>query len=168
MPTPLSDLRKIIEQKGAGKFVAVSEALNQLAVTLDRENFLPFVHEIAPTHFDFLMDVTAVDYLLQKRKPRFEVVYHLFHTTTYDRIRIKVRVPEEDLRVDSLYPIWEAAYFLEREVWDLYGISFPGHPDLRRILLYDQFEGHPLRKDYPILLEQPIVPLRPVQANPTH
>lgn len=125
------------------------------------------MEKFSTIHFDFLMDVTAVDYLLQNKKPRFEVVYHLFHTKTYDRIRIKVPVTEEIPEVASVYPIWKTAYFLEREVWDLYGIKFTGHPDLRRILLYEEFVGFPLRKDYYIRDEQPLIGLREVEANPT-
>jgi NADH-quinone oxidoreductase subunit C len=105
--------------------------------------------------FDMLMDLTAVDYLGQT--PRFEVVYHLFATGTNQRIRIKVRVAEEAAEVASVVSLYASANWMEREVFDLYGIRFDGHPDLRRILLYDEFEGHPLRKDYPKERRQPLV-----------
>ncbi|HZP46527.1 MAG TPA: NADH-quinone oxidoreductase subunit C [Candidatus Binataceae bacterium] len=88
--------------------------------------------------------------------PRFAVVYHLISTSHLHRLRIKCRVPEDDPRIASLTPVWPGANWLERETWDLYGIRFEGHPDLRRIYLYDEFEGHPLRKDYGKLDEQPI------------
>jgi NADH-quinone oxidoreductase subunit C len=168
MPTPLAELKKIIQEKQGDKILQITDAIGELAITVDKKNSFALFEEFSKTHFDFLMDITAVDYLLQNKKPRFEVVYHLFHTQTYDRIRVKVPVCEEDASIASVYPIWKAAHFLEREVWDMYGIQFPGHPDLRRVLLYEEFVGFPLRKDYPIHKEQPLVPLRNVEANPTH
>jgi NADH-quinone oxidoreductase subunit C len=89
---------------------------------------------------------------------RFAVVYHLNSLTLHHRLRIKCRVPENDPTIDSLTPIWPGANWLEREAYDLYGIRFHGHPDLRRIYLYDEFVGHPLRKDYHKHAEQPIEP----------
>jgi NADH-quinone oxidoreductase subunit C len=90
--------------------------------------------------------------------PRFAVVYHLTSTTRFHRLRIKCRVPEEDPTIASLTSVWPGANWLERETYDLYGIRFIGHPDLRRIYLYDEFVGHPLRKDYGKFDEQPIQP----------
>jgi NADH-quinone oxidoreductase subunit C len=90
--------------------------------------------------------------------PRFAMVYHLTSTRYLHRIRIKCRVPEDDPTIASLAPLWQGADWLERETYDLYGIRFSGHPDLRRIYLYDGFEGHPLRKDYHKHHEQPIEP----------
>jgi NADH-quinone oxidoreductase subunit C len=105
--------------------------------------------------FDLLVDVTAVDYL--GRIPRFEVVYHLYSVPLNHRIRIKVALEESDPRLPSLVPIWAGANWLERETWDLYGIVFEGHPNLRRIYLYEEFQGHPLRKDYPKTKRQPLI-----------
>lgn len=105
--------------------------------------------------FDFLMDVTAVDY--QGREPRFEVVYHLYSLARNHRVRLKVGVPEANPRVASVTCVWRGANWLERETYDMYGIQFDGHPDLRRIYLYEEFEGHPLRKDYPKEKRQPLV-----------
>jgi len=105
--------------------------------------------------FDMLTDLTAVDYL--GRSPRFEVVYHLYSTGARHRLRVKAGVAEEPCEIDSAVDIWLAANWMEREVWDMYGICFRGHPDLRRILLYEAFEGHPLRKDYPKQKRQPII-----------
>ena len=102
--------------------------------------------------FDVLMDVTAVDY--NERKPRFEVVYHLLSLSFNRRLRIKLQIAEGK-PVESLTPMWGCANWLEREVWDMFGIPFSGHPDLKRILMYDEFEGHPLRKDYPYKKRQP-------------
>ncbi|MBW1684657.1 MAG: NADH-quinone oxidoreductase subunit C [Deltaproteobacteria bacterium] len=105
--------------------------------------------------FEMLTDVTAVDYLGEE--PRFEMVYHFYSVSGNRRLRIKARVPEEPAEIDSLVDVYASANWMEREVWDLYGIRFKGHPDLRRILLYEEFEGHPLRKDYPKEKRQPLV-----------
>lgn len=105
--------------------------------------------------YNYLMDLTAVDYW--KRRPRFEMVYHFLSLKNNSRIRVKVPVPEPDPKVDSLTSLWSAANWYEREVYDMFGIQFMGHPDLRRILMYPEFEGHPLRKDYPIEKRQPLI-----------
>jgi NADH-quinone oxidoreductase subunit C len=105
--------------------------------------------------FDMLTDVTCVDYLGET--PRFEMVYHLYSLAKNHRLRIKARVPEEPCEIDTLCPLWPSANWMEREVWDLYGVRFTGHPDLRRLLLYEEFQGHPLRKDYPKERRQPLV-----------
>jgi NADH-quinone oxidoreductase subunit C len=96
-----------------------------------------------------------VDY--QPRRPRFEVVYHFFSRENNWRVRIKVPLEEPDPEVDSLTSLWKNANWFEREAFDMFGIRFKGHPDLRRILMYPEFEGHPLRKDYPITRRQPLV-----------
>jgi NADH-quinone oxidoreductase subunit C len=108
--------------------------------------------------FDMLSDLTVVDYL--GRVPRFEVVYQLKSLARNHRLRVKVLVPEEDPVVPTAVPIWKSANWSEREAWDLFGIRFDGHPDLRRILMYPEFVGHPLRKDYPVLKRQPLIPER--------
>jgi NADH-quinone oxidoreductase subunit C len=128
-----------------------------------RESFR-FFKEDARLHLDFLSDITAVDYW-KKQEPRFEVVYQLHSLNGGKRLRVRVPVPEDDATVESLTPLWRGANFLEREVWDLFGIRFIDHPDLRRILLYDEFQGHPLRKDYPVNLWQPRVPERKVDGT---
>jgi NADH-quinone oxidoreductase subunit C len=123
---------------------------------LDAMRFLKSDSALA---FDMLSDVCAVDHL--PRAPRFEVVYHLYSVAKNHRLRVKVPVemPADGASpsVPSVVELWPSANWMEREVWDLYGISFAGHPDLRRILLYDEFEGHPLRKDYPKERRQPLV-----------
>ncbi|HNW45084.1 MAG TPA: NADH-quinone oxidoreductase subunit C [Elusimicrobiales bacterium] len=106
--------------------------------------------------FDFLMDLTAADYL--PREPRFELVCHFYSSAHNYRLRLKCPVPADDAAVDSLTPLWAGANWFEREVYDMFGIKFNGHPDLRRILMYDGFEGHPLRKDYPLKKRQPRLP----------
>jgi NADH-quinone oxidoreductase subunit C len=107
-----------------------------------------------------LSDLTAVDYLKfpgREDGPRFEVVYHLYSLTHNHRLRLKVSVDEDDAVVPTVVSLWPIANWLEREVWDMFGIRFEGHPDLRRLLLYEEFEGHPLRKDYPIERRQPLI-----------
>ena len=110
--------------------------------------------------FDVLMDLTAVDYLKYPGRedgPRFEVVYHLYSVAHNHRLRVKVRVDEDDAVVPTAVGLWPIANWFEREVWDMFGVRFAGHPDLRRLLMYEQFVGHPLRKDYPIDRRQPLV-----------
>src|SRR5215470_15328824 len=128
-----------------------------------RESFR-FFKEDSKLRLDFLSDITAVDYW-KKKEPRFEVVYQVAALQGGRRLRVRVPVPEEDAAVESLTPLWKGANFLEREVWDLFGIKFIDHPDLRRILLYEEFQGYPLRKDYPVNLCQPRVPERKVEGT---
>ncbi len=115
-----------------------------------------YLREDPSCQMEMLVDVTAIDWQ-EKRSERYEVVYHLHSLSLKHRLRIKVAVSEEDLTVPTLTGIWRGANWPERETWDMYGIRFDGHPDLRRLLLYPEFEGHPLRKDYPVRGYQPLV-----------
>jgi NADH-quinone oxidoreductase subunit C len=108
---------------------------------------LSFVKNDSGYSYNFLSDLTAVDH--HPTEPRFEVVYNLFSWTTLARFRIKVRVKEGE-EVPTAISVWNGANWAEREVWDMFGIRFSGHPDLRRILMDHRWEGHPLRKDYPL------------------
>ena len=116
--------------------------------------------------FAMLLDVTAVDWL-DSRPERFEVVYQLLSLSTASRLTIKVAVSESSPELSSCSSLWHSANFLEREVWDMFGIRFQGHPDLRRILMYEEFQGHPLRKDYPVQGKQPRIPLRMPEVENT-
>lgn len=121
-----------------------------------------FLKENPELEFNFLMDLTAVDYLFFaggriQKEHRFEVVYHFFSLKYNHRIRIKVPVDEALAEVDTLCDLWPSANWYEREVWDMFGIKFKGHPDLRRILMYDEFKGHALRKDYQYNKRQPLI-----------
>jgi len=101
--------------------------------------------------FDYLVDITCVDYLSYRdARDRFGLVYIVANVETARRLTVRAMLNEPDLVVPSAVPFWEAANWLEREVWDLFGIRFEGHPDLRRIVLPDEFTAHPLRKDYPL------------------
>jgi NADH-quinone oxidoreductase subunit C len=130
-----------------------------LVFALAPAELLPMVQRLKGEFaFDVFLDVTAVDWLGQE--PRFEVVHHFYSTTHKLRVRLKTRVGAADPTVDSLVPLYGSAAFMERECHDMYGIEFRGNADLRPILLYEGFVGHPLRKDYPKQQEQPLVPYR--------
>jgi NADH-quinone oxidoreductase subunit C len=107
-----------------------------------------FLHDDSECPFDFLVDLCGVDHL--PLEPRFEVVYLLRSLKTKDSIRLKVSLPGSSPRIASVFSVWKGANWMEREVFDLFGITFDGHPDLRRILLTPEWEGFPLRKDYPL------------------
>jgi len=114
-----------------------------------------FLKEDRELEYSVLLDITAVDYF--KRNPRFEVVYHFLAPERRARLRVKVPVAASKLQVETLSGLWPGANWFEREIFDMFGIQFDGHPDLRRILMYPEFQGHPLRKDYPIDRRQPRV-----------
>jgi NADH-quinone oxidoreductase subunit C len=111
--------------------------------------------------FDMLVDLCGVDF--PDRAPRIEVVLHLYSIDKRHRVRLKARVGDAEgtgAEIDSIAGIWMGANWFERETWDMMGVKFRGHPDLRRLLMYPEFEGHPLRKDYPAQRTQPLVPYR--------
>lgn len=126
---------------------------NQLALTVKRERILEvmkFLKEDADLSYDFLVDLTAVDYLKMEKSPRFEAVYHLRSMKFNRRVRIKVPVPENDCKIESVCALWHTANWMEREAHEMYGIVFENHPDLRRLLIPETYEHFPLRKDYPL------------------
>ncbi|MCZ6491082.1 MAG: NADH-quinone oxidoreductase subunit C [Acidobacteria bacterium] len=120
--------------------------LGQNFFVLPPESFLPVAGYLkSESGFDMLADLTAVDY--PKREKRFEVIYQLYSFPRNERIRLKISLGEEE-SVESATPLWSAANWLEREVFDMFGIRFANHPNLKRILLPEEWQGHPLRKDY--------------------
>ncbi|MCC6443940.1 MAG: NADH-quinone oxidoreductase subunit C [Armatimonadetes bacterium] len=130
--------------------IETQEFRGQTTVLVERSRIVEiceFCRDDPDLQYNFLSDVCGADYL--GRLPRFEVVYHLLSLTLNRRVRLKVRVPEEDVRVPSVTAVWPTANWHERECYDMFGIVFDGHPDLRRILMPEDWEGHPLRKDYP-------------------
>ena len=157
---------------------ALPDAIDRLSywvgdwtVILRRERLLDAARHLRDSPgaaFDFCSDVTATDW--PPRAQRFDIVYALYSTRLRHRVRLKVRAGEGE-RVPSVVPVWPAANWLEREVFDLFGVQFEGHPDLRRILMPDEWQGHPQRKDYPLegpgemLLENPIDWLKVKQAR---
>ena len=130
----------------------VSEFRGQTRVVAGREQIygvLEFLRDVR--QFDFLVDITCVDYLnYRDAENRFGLVYLLASTITNERITLRAFLNPPELTVPSAVPLWEGANWMEREVWDMFGIRFEGHPDLRRILLPEEFAAFPLRKDYPL------------------
>jgi NADH-quinone oxidoreductase subunit C len=154
-------LRKLIEKFG-GAVVATHAGRGDATAVVDSSRtveVLRFLRDDAALAFDMLVDLTAVDYAGHPDRDglRFELVYHLLSSRHLYRVRVKAGVPEMPCQIDSIVDVWPAANWMEREVFDLYGVRFRNHPDLRRILLYEEFEGHPLRKDYPKERRQPLV-----------
>ena len=141
-----------IKEKFPEEVIDVANFRDQVSVILKRGKILDicrYLHDDPVLSLDHLQDLTAVDYL-KKKDVRFEVVYNLYSTRYHHRIRLRAQVPEDDPKISSVVPIWEGANWHERECFDMFGVIFSGHPDLRRILMPEDWEGHPLRKDYPL------------------
>jgi len=124
------------------------------------EEVCRFLRDDPELLFDMAPYITAVDY--QGEEPRFEVVYQLYSTKKNHRLRLRVPVPESDPALRTVTTVWKGANWYERYCWDMYGIRFEGHPDPRRLYMYEGFVGHPLRKDYSLRGRQPLVPERQV------
>jgi len=142
---------KLIE-RFADAVQEVSEAHGEVTLVVSREQIVDIcrcLKDAPDLRYDLLTDMAGVDYL--GREPRFEVVYHLYSISHNRRLRLKVQVPESDLIVPSVTSVWSTANWHEREAFDMLGIRFANHPDLRRIYMTDDYPGHPLRKDFPIL-----------------
>jgi NADH-quinone oxidoreductase subunit C len=135
-------------------FIAAREGLTSLARVLRDDPALSF---------DLLADLTVVDFW--PREPRFEVVYVLVSIAHRLRMRLKVRLAGSDARLETVTGIWPGANWLEREAWDLFGIVFDGHPDPRRLLMPEDWEGYPLRKDYPVQIKLPARTTEPLQVT---
>jgi NADH-quinone oxidoreductase subunit C len=123
-----------------------------------------FLRDDPTTDMKMATDLTCVDRM--GREPRFDVVLHLYSVTKKHRVRLYAGVPEDDCAVESVVGIWPGMNWFEREAYDLYGVRFRGHPDLRRILMYPEFVGHPLRKDYPKEKRQPLVRRSGIPGSP--
>jgi NADH-quinone oxidoreductase subunit C len=139
-----------LRANNAGWVLEVIEAHGELSVVVPREAIADacrFLKE--QQQFDMLADLCGAD-RGPEEEPRFVVNYHLFSTEHHDRIRLKVRVSEDDPHIETVTTVWRTANWHERETYDLFGVIFDGHPDLRRILLPSDFDGHALRKDYPL------------------
>jgi NADH-quinone oxidoreductase subunit C len=130
---------EVVQQRGETTIVVPRELLRAIAERCRQDPEL---------NFNLLTDATCVDRF--PHEPRFELNYELVSIARRDRLRLKVRLHSQDAVVDSLIPVWPGANWLEREIFDLFGVRFSGHPDLRRLLLPDDWEGHPLRKDFPV------------------
>ncbi|HEX2521709.1 MAG TPA: NADH-quinone oxidoreductase subunit C [Terriglobia bacterium] len=159
-----------LQEKFAGHIVEIHSfrgddtAIIQPAAIVPVATFLKVDPEL---DYNYLMDLTAVDCLRLGKPYRFEVVYHFFSLGKKHRVRVKLPVEARNPEVNSISSLWAGADWYEREVWDMFGIKFRGHPNLKRILMYEEFEGHPLRKDYPIRKRQPLIgPGSPSQPQP--
>lgn len=145
-------IAELIKERYPSDVKEIKEFRDQVSVTVSKDGIkemMEYLHGAPELYFDFLEDLCGVDHL-GKKETRFEVVYHLYSMRHRHMIRIKAEVPEDDCSIDSLVSIWNGANWHERECYDLFGITFNGHPDHRRILLPEDWEGHPLRKDYPL------------------
>lgn len=119
------------------------------------EQFLAVMEDLKHNKdFDYLSQITGVDYLEQDREPRFDVVYELFSLTKDRHIRVHVRLPEDEPTIPSVYHLWRGADFPERELYDMFGFTVTGHPNLKRLIMPEGWEGHPLLKDYPLTVEE--------------
>jgi NADH-quinone oxidoreductase subunit C len=141
-----------LQETHADAVLEVIQAFGELTIVVPRERIVELCTYLRMTPefgFNLLADICGVD-RGPEEDPRFEVNYHLFSTTKFHRLRLKVVVGEEDLRVPTVTGIWRTANWHERETFDMFGVHFEGHPDLRRILLPDDWQGHALRKDFPL------------------
>ena len=121
---------------------------NELTLTIVRDQIRAACSAVQAAGYNFLETVTCVDWY--PSEPRFQVTYHILSHSLKERVRLIAFVDTVDPSIDSITPVWPAANFYEREVFDLFGVRFHGHPNLRRIMMPDEWEGHPLRKDYPV------------------
>jgi NADH-quinone oxidoreductase subunit C len=139
---------------------SVSDSYGDPVIAIRADSVRPVLAALREAPFDYavLLDLTCVDFAAGEG--RFELVYHLYSLSRNVRLRIKASVPAADPAVGSLVGLWKNADWLEREVFDMFGVRFDGHPYLRRLLTYEGFEGHPLRKSYPWRLAQPRIPLK--------
>jgi NADH-quinone oxidoreductase subunit C len=120
----------------------------ELTLTVARESIILAAQAVQQAGYNFLEDVTAVDWY--PSEPRFQITYHILSQSLKQRIRLAVRLNGDDAVVDSIVPVWPSANFYEREIFDLFGVSFSGHPNMVRIMMPEDWQGHPLRKDYPV------------------
>jgi NADH-quinone oxidoreductase subunit C len=121
---------------------------DELTITVARESIIAACEAVKQAGYNFLEDVTAVDWY--PSEPRFQIVYHVLSMSRKERLRLIVCLDGDSASLDSIIPVWPAANFYEREIFDLFGVHFGGHPNLRRIMMPEDWKGHPLRKDYPV------------------
>lgn len=174
VPDPVEDndedkVVELIKTEYEKFFVESHRFRGDRTVVIKRDGLVEIVQRLKDDpelSFKFLMDETAVDYLGQE--PRFEVVYHLVNHEKNWRLRLKVKVSEKDCWVPTLVPLYEAANWFEREIMEFFGIDFKGHPEKKKLFLYDEFKGYPLRKDYPYNKRQPLIKYRDVGLERNH
>jgi NADH-quinone oxidoreductase subunit C len=156
---PITDLAELKNHPAISRLLGWKESAVQ-SVKYDRDEMTIYVDrsdiregcallkDDSACPFNFLSDVTCVDWY--PSEPRFEVIYHLLSIPKKERVRLKVRLNSSSPAIDSITSVWPGANYFEREIFDLFGVRFAGHPYLRRILMPEDWEGHPLRKDYPV------------------
>jgi len=160
MSATLPDKESVLREKADHPAVAAIAAWNpealaearwdrdELTLTIAREHIVEAAKTVQQAGYNFLEDITAVDWF--PAVPRFQISYHILSHAHKERIRLRVMIDEDSASLDSLTPVWPSADYYEREVFDLFGVRFDGHPNLRRIMMPDDWTGHPLRKDYPV------------------
>lgn len=155
----IKDFWQRLQENFPSEILSTHQEKGDLAIVIRRDRcheILQFLKEEPSLLFEMMVDLCGVDYLSLGLKPRFEVVYHLYSLTHNHRLRVRVKVPEEAITLPTVTDLWKAADWFEREAYDMFGFRFEGHPHLKRLLLFEGFEGHPLRKDYPIAKRQKI------------
>ena len=160
MSETLADKESVLREMAGHPAVAAVTALdpdvladarwdrNELTLTIAPESIVPAASAVQAAGYNFLEDVTAVDWF--PASPRFQISYHIVSHTLKERIRLRVMLDEAQPSVDTMTAVWPSANYYEREVFDLFGVRFDGHPNLRRIMMPEDWSGHPLRKDYPV------------------
>jgi NADH-quinone oxidoreductase subunit C len=160
MTETLPDKESVLREMASHPAVSAIDAWNpdaltdarwdrdELTLTISREEIVAAASTLQRAGYNFLEDVTAVDWF--PAIPRFQISYHIVSHSHKERIRLRVLIDESAASVDSITPVWPSADYYEREVFDLFGVRFDGHPNMRRIMMPDDWSGHPLRKDYPV------------------
>jgi NADH-quinone oxidoreductase subunit C len=159
LPPPITDIEQLRSHPALARLLdSVGAAVqgakfdrDELSILIDKRfvrEACAILRDDAVCPFNYLSDLTCVDWF--PSEPRFEVVYHLLSIPKKERVRLKVRLDGSSPVIESVTSVWPAANFYEREVFDLFGVRFTGHPNLKRLMMPDDWEGHPLRKDYPV------------------
>ena len=165
------DLTNLLQEEFPNTVTGFHAHRGDETVVIERDALVSvcrFLRDDSRCSFEIMMDLTTVDRLEIQETPRFEMVYHFKSLSHARRLRVKVRLEEDDCKIASIHHLWKAVDWYERECFDMFGIHFEGHPNLRRILMYDEFEGHPLRKDYPMDKQQPLLELKEVEERHTY
>lgn len=157
MASEIEQVTEIVERVKLalpGAVLAEEDSYGDVVIVVDRAQLHDVLAHLKNEGFDLLLDIAGVDRLKLEHDARFQLVYNLYALATDLRIRVKTDVPEDDLTVRTVTDLWDAANWAEREAYDMFGFHFDGHPNLARILCHREFEGHALRKDYPVMKGQ--------------
>lgn len=143
-----------IKKRLPGAIQKEEDSYGDLVLVIDRKQSHDVLRQLRDEGFDLLLDIAGIDMLKLEHVERFQLVYNLYSIAKDLRLRVRVHVPEGDMNVPSVTDVWESANWAEREAYDMFGFNFEGHPNLARILCHREFEGHALRKDYPVMKGQ--------------